>query len=187
MRIIAGELKGASIRMPNDKNTRPLKDLVRESIFNILKHSNKLTFNIENSQILDLYAGSGSFGLECLSRKAKNVCFVEKYKHAVEVLEKNIQKLKVKKKTQVFFSDIFKLQKNNFNLQFDLIFCDPPFKERKTKELIDFFIKEHLLTNNSIIIFHREKNVEDNMHDNFKIIEEKIYGLSKVIFGKCLV
>ena len=67
MRIIAGNLKGYSIFEPKSKNTRPLKDLVRESIFNILKHSNKLTFNIENSQILDLYAGSGSFGLDSLT------------------------------------------------------------------------------------------------------------------------
>ena len=80
MRIIAGKLKGSVLYMPKDKNTRPLKDLARESIFNLLTHSNKISFQLEQSNVLDLYAGTGSFGLECLSRKAKSVCFVEKKK-----------------------------------------------------------------------------------------------------------
>ena len=71
MRIIAGKLKGATLHMPKDKNTRPLKDLARESIFNLLTHSNKISLQLEQSNILDLYAGTGSFGLECLSRQAK--------------------------------------------------------------------------------------------------------------------
>ena len=84
--------------MPKDKNTRPLKDLARESIFNLLTHSNKILLQIKHSDVLDLYAGTGSFGLECLSRQARSVCFIEKKKGAIEILEKNIEKLKVKKK-----------------------------------------------------------------------------------------
>ena len=98
MRIIAGNLKGSTLHMPKDKNTRPLKDLARESIFNLLTHSNKILSQLKQSNVLDLYAGTGSFGLECLSRQARNVCFVEKKKDAIEILEKNIEKLKVKKK-----------------------------------------------------------------------------------------
>ena len=90
MRIIAGKLKGAILHLPKDKNTRPLKDLARESIFNLLTHSNKVSLQLEHSNILDLYAGTGSFGLECLSREAESVCFVEKKKSAIEILEKNI-------------------------------------------------------------------------------------------------
>ena len=63
MRIIAGRLKGAKLYIPRNKNTRPLKDLVRESIFNLLIHSNKILFQFKQSNILDLYAGTGSFGL----------------------------------------------------------------------------------------------------------------------------
>ena len=80
MRIIAGKLKGAILYLPKDKNIRPLKDLARESIFNLLTHSDKISLQLEQSNILDLYAGTGSFGLECLSRQAKSVCFVEKKK-----------------------------------------------------------------------------------------------------------
>ena len=103
MRIISGNLKGSKLYITKDNTTRPLKDLVRESVFNLLTHSNKITFKIEQSNILDLYAGTGSFGLECLSRKAKNVFFVENGMSAFKILEKNIEKLKLKKKKQKYF------------------------------------------------------------------------------------
>ena len=99
MRIIAGKLKGTTLFIPKNKDTRPLKDLVRESIFNLITHSNKIFFQLERSNILDLYAGIGSFGLECLSRQAQNVHFVEKKRDAVKILEKNITKLRVKSKS----------------------------------------------------------------------------------------
>ena len=78
MRIVAGKLKGFTLHMPKDKNTRPLQDLARESIFNLLVHSNKISLRLEQSNVLDLYAGTGSFGLECLSRQATSVCFVDR-------------------------------------------------------------------------------------------------------------
>ena len=107
MRIIGGQFKGSGLYIPESKDTRPLKDLVRESIFNLLFHSKKFIFEIENSNILDLYAGSGSFGLECLSRSAKFVCFVESKQLTFETLEKNIEKLRIKKKTETIFFDVF--------------------------------------------------------------------------------
>ena len=103
MRIIAGKLKGSTLLIPKNKNTRPLKDMVRESIFNLLTHSKKISLRLEKSNILDLYAGTGSFGLECLSRQAECVYFVENQKYAFEILEKNIEKLKIKNKTKIFF------------------------------------------------------------------------------------
>ena len=95
MRIIAGKYKKTSLYLPKDKKIRPLKDLVRESIFNFLIHSHKILFQLNKINVLDLYAGTGSFGLECLSRSAKVVVFVEKEKDSVHFLKKNIQKLKV--------------------------------------------------------------------------------------------
>ena len=79
MRIIAGKMKGTGLYLPKNKKTRPLKDLARESIFNLLKHSNKISFKFEKSNILDLYAGTGSFGLECASREAKSI-FLQRMK-----------------------------------------------------------------------------------------------------------
>ena len=79
MRIIGGAFKGKKIFEPTDISTRPLKDLTKESIFNIIIHSNKIETNLSNSNILDLFSGVGSFGLECLSRGASFVTFVENY------------------------------------------------------------------------------------------------------------
>ena len=89
MRIISGKFKGKRIVSPKDKATRPLRDLVKESIFNVIKHSNKIKINIEKSVVLDLFSGSGSFGLEAISRGAKKCLFVENYSNALEVLNKN--------------------------------------------------------------------------------------------------
>jgi 16S rRNA (guanine966-N2)-methyltransferase len=188
MRIIAGKLKGSTLNIPKDKNTRPLKDIARESIFNLLTHSNKIFLRLEQSNILDLYAGTGSFGLECLSRQAKSVCFVEKRKDAVEILEKNIEKLKLKNKVKIFFNDVFDIikKKNIFESKFDLIFCDPPFEDRNIEKLIELIFDEKLFSKNGIIILHRNKVVKEKLPNCIKIIEERTYGISKIIFGKFL-
>ena len=78
MRIISGSNKGKKLIMPKDKTTRPLKDMAKESIFNILAHANYINFHLKDSKVLDLFSGIGSFGLECISRDAKEIFFVEK-------------------------------------------------------------------------------------------------------------
>ena len=188
MRIIAGSFKGSKLYIPKNKNTRPLKDLVRESIFNLLTHSNKIICEFENANVLDLYAGSGSFGLECLSRKAKNVFFVEREKQAYKILNKNIQKLKVEEKTKVFFEDIFKLikKKNIFNSKFEIIFCDPPYDDKNIKKIIELIYNKNLLNRNGTIVLHRNKKTKEKFPNYFKIVDERIYGLSKIIFMKLL-
>ena len=93
MRIISGSFKGKKISDPKDIKTRPLKDLTKESIFNIIKHSNKLKVNLSNSNVLDLFSGVGSFGIECLSRDAKKVVFVENYSGVLQILKKNLKNL----------------------------------------------------------------------------------------------
>ena len=93
MRIISGNFRGKKLFLPDDKLTRPLKDLVKESIFNLIQHSKKINLTVENSLILDLFSGSGSFGIECISRGAKKVIFFENYSEALKILEKNLNLL----------------------------------------------------------------------------------------------
>ena len=88
MRIISGNFKGKKIIFPKNKKTRPLRDIVKESIFNLIENSNKFNIKIQNSNILDLFSGSGSFGLECISRGAKKVTFVENNFDTLMVLKK---------------------------------------------------------------------------------------------------
>ena len=188
MRIISGKLKGFTLYIPKDKSIRPLKDLARESIFNLLTHSKKILLELKQSNVLDLYAGTGSFGLECLSRQAKSVCFIEKKKDAIGILEKNIEKLKVKNKIKIFFNDIFELieKQNTFKSKFDLIFCDPPFKNTNIEKLIELIFNKNLLNKNGIIILHRRKTTKEKLPNYFEIVEERTYGISKIIFGKFL-
>ena len=112
MRIIAGKYKGTTLFITNDKGTRPLKDMVRESIFNLLTHSNKVSFILKKANVLDLYSGTGSFGLECLSREAQKVYFVENYDQSIEILNKNIKKLKCQNKAKVLNENAFNFFKN---------------------------------------------------------------------------
>ena len=189
MRIIAGKLKGTTLFPSKNKDTRPLKDLVRESIFNLLTHSNTISLQLEDSNILDLYAGTGSFGLECLSRNAKYVSFVENKNEAIEILEKNIEKLKVKNKIKIFYNDIFDLINNKKIIvsQFNIIFCDPPFKDTNINQLIELIYNNNLLSKDGIIILHRDKSNKDLLPKYFKVIDERVYGISKIIFGNFLL
>ena len=188
MRIISGSFKGKKILLPKDKLTRPLKDLTKESIFNIIKHSKLLEVNLENSNILDLFSGVGSFGLECLSRGATGVTFLESYKEVLTILKKNIENLKQQGSSSIIEKDIFAENTlKALNNKFDIIFMDPPYKEKKLVDLLDTIIKLKLLKDKGIIIIHRHKKEEDVFPNEFNIIIKKNYGISKVIFGNTLV
>ena len=185
MRIIAGIFRGKKIIQPKDNRTRPLKDLVKESIFNIIHHSNKLPVKIENSLILDLFSGVGSFGLECLSRGAKFVTFVENYKEVLVILNKNLKNLKLINNYEILEKDILNnLDLNSFNKKFDIIFLDPPYKEKNIFEIMNKIIDQNILNKNGLIVIHRHKNEIDKFPEKLKIIEEKKYGIAKIIFAK---
>ena len=184
MRIISGTLKGKKLYKPKDLLTRPLKDLTKESIFNIITHSNKFSIALEGANILDLFSGTGSFGLECLSRASKHVTFVENYKKILPILKKNIVNLNCEKKSKIIEKDInislsFKIIQN----QVDVIFLDPPYKEKKLLKMLENIFQSNLLKDKGIIIIHRHKKEVDEFPEKFIIIEEKSYGISRVIFG----
>ena len=185
MRIISGKYRGKKILQPKNKATRPLKDLTKESIFNIVTHSNKFNVVLEDSNILDLFSGVGSFGLECLSRGSAKSTFVENYKEVLIILKKNISSLNYEKEAIVIEKDILKtLDYKNFKEKFDIIFMDPPYKEKSLNLMLLQILNSKILNNEGVIIIHRQKNEEDSFPKEFRIIEEKTYGISKVIFGK---
>ena len=187
MRIISGEFKGKKILEPDDRTTRPLRDLVKESIFNIIKHSKKISVNLENSNILDLFSGVGSFGIEALSRGSRYVTFVENYPKVLGILRKNIQELKLNDKCEIIEKDILNnLNFKGFKSKFDIIFLDPPFNEKNLNQIMLRIHDSRLLEKNGILIIHRKSNTQDDLIPEFNEIEEKKYGLSKIIFGKYL-
>ena len=186
MRIISGLNKGKKLIMPKDKTTRPLKDMAKESIFNVLSHANYINFHLKDSKVLDLFSGIGSFGLECISRGSKLVLFLENYPPVLEILKKNIINLKYENKSKIMNIDAFKINKDTFRIdqKFQIIFCDPPYKEKKIELLIKKIIEIDILEKNGIIIIHRKKGDSDNYPKKFKVIDTKSYGLSTFVFGK---
>tara|TARA_Y100001958_G_C21093151_1_gene445638 strand:+ start:271 stop:831 length:561 start_codon:yes stop_codon:yes gene_type:complete len=185
MRIISGKLKGKKLFLPRDKKTRPLKDLVKISIFNLLDHSKKINKNLEGSSILDLFAGSGSFGLECLSRGCKIVYFFDNYIEAIKILEKNLSLFKNIKNYKIFKNDCFKFFNSNQKVdkKFDIIFLDPPYKEKRINQLIEKIIESKILNHDGIIIIHRHKKDKIEITNKIKIFDVRNYGLSKVYFA----
>ena len=182
MRIISGFLKGKKINFLKNSITRPLKDSVKENIFNIIKHSNKVQVKIDNSNILDLYSGVGSFGLESISLNAKYVTFVDKDYNATKTLLKNLNKYSLLKRSEVINVEI----KNFLKIckrKYSIFFFDPPFADKKFIEILKLIKEKKFFEKDHIVIIHREKKSDEDLSSILKTLIEKKYGRSKIIFG----
>ncbi|MDC3158244.1 16S rRNA (guanine(966)-N(2))-methyltransferase RsmD [Candidatus Pelagibacter sp.] len=183
MRIISGSFKGIKILEPKDIKTRPLKDLTKESIFNIIIHSKKFKINLKNSVILDLFSGVGSFGIECLSRNVKKVIFVENYNGVLPILKKNLENLNLNEKFSILEYDIYEGHVfSKLESKFDIIFLDPPYKDKNLDKLLIEINNQKILDENGIVIIHRHKNEQEIIPKVFQIVEQKKYGISKITF-----
>ena len=184
MRIISGIFKGKSISFLKSKITRPLKDSVKENIFNIINHSNLLKIKLDDANILDLYSGTGSFGIECISRGARGVTFVEKDNYAIEILNKNLIMLSIEEKTLIIKDKIENYLNTKKKEKFDIIFLDPPFAENEFINEIKLIKKNKVYSKNHLIIIHRESKSQDDLSGILKPLIVKRYSRSKIIFGK---
>ena len=148
-----------------------------------MKHSNLINVKVENSNILDLYSGVGSFGIESISRGAEKVTFVEQDNNAISVLKENLTKLSIISKTALISNKVenfFKIKKNN---KFNIFFLDPPFENKDFIQIL-YLIKQHKIFEvPHIIIIHREKETIDKFDNLMHIVLSKQYGRAKIIFG----
>ena len=183
MRIISGELKGRSFNFLRNDKTRPLKDNVKENIFNIIKHSKLINAKIESSNVLDLYSGVGSFGIESLSRNAKRVTFIEKDINVTNILKENLKKLSIFHKSKIFTDKIENVL-NRLEDKFNIFFLDPPFADKNYFFNLELIKNRKIFDSNHIVIIHREKNSRENFENILHIIEARHYGRSKIFFGK---
>lgn len=157
MRIISGKYKGSKIEGYDIVGTRPTMDRVKESLFGIIQ------YYLKDSTCLDLFAGSGSLGIEALSNGASTCYFVDKNKQVIEILNKNINKIKIEN-TNVIHNDY--LDALNYfiknNIKFDIIFLDPPYKENLIQPSINYIVDNNLLNDEGIVICEYEEEVFEN-------------------------
>lgn len=172
LRITSGELRGRFISVPKSDLIRPTTERVRETIFNIL--NNKISF--EGIKVLDLYAGSGALGFECLSRGAGEIHFVEKNAVIYRNLEENINLLQAGKRCKVFKIPALKFSSMKPVVEYDLILADPPFFKDDIYNVVANILENKYLRTNCFMIIERSIQTKQKDLDNLRIEPFKIIG-----------
>ena len=183
MRVISGTARGTTLHSIDNISTRPTLDRVKESLFNIIQNK------IEDSTVLDLFAGSGAIGIEFLSRRAEKAYFCDVSIKAIEMIEQNLNKTKLKEKAEVFNKDYLKCIEELKSIKFDIIFLDPPYKENFSIEALKRINEAKMLKNGGIIIIEtdepeRDKKEISNINIDYKIYDLRKYGRVSLIFLK---
>ena len=184
MRIIAGEFRGRKILPPASDATRPITDRVKQSVFDIL------TPLLDGATVFDCFAGTGSMGLECLSRGAKKVLFFESDRSALKLLDKNIEALKLRDRADIIPGDLFKwfespTKSQDSTIPADIIFLDPPYsflkdRPRDLQQLITN-LRNGLLQSTATIVFRHDANDALDLPGTLRT-DQRIYGGMAVEF-----
>lgn len=168
IRVTGGELKGYKLKLPPSENIRPTSEKVKEAIFSILGS------RTINCNFLDMFAGSGSVGIEALSRGADSCIFVEKNSLCCKIIKENIEKCRLIQKSKVIKNDVVKYIKSN-KIENSIIFIDPPYFEGIYQNIFYALSNSNLF--NSLIIVERFKKVKIPSNiSNIKLQKERIYG-----------
>ncbi|AOY77360.1 16S rRNA (guanine(966)-N(2))-methyltransferase RsmD [Clostridium formicaceticum] len=181
MRIIAGEARGLRLFTPKDLQIRPTSDRVKESIFNIVQNY------LYDGTVIDLFSGTGNLGIEALSRKAQKVYFVDKSQESIEIIKKNLHKTNFISKAEVLHADVVSAihKLANKNVQADIIFMDPPYKQGLAVVALEEIIRNKLLHPLGIVVVEHDKN-EDIPGEIDSILQFrcKNYGNTSATFYK---
>ncbi len=152
MRIISGKYKGHHLVSFKGDHLRPTTDRVKEALFN------KIQFELEGAIVLDLFSGTGNLGLEAISRGAEKVVFVDENPKSIEILKKNIEKLKVEKSSyEIVTLDAFRFLKKSTDRKFNFIFIDPPFTQKMAHDVMEALDKTSIYTPETFISIESQK------------------------------
>ena len=177
MRVIAGEAKGRKLLSVSGQVTRPITDRVKESLFNILGR------RVMNALFLDLFAGTGSVGIEALSRGAHRAVFVERNRQALKVITENLKRTGLADRAQVVGSDVFKFLKGEFDEKFDLIYIAPPqYKDLWAKTLLALDGREVLADEGLIIAQIHPKEFASLDLKSLQLADQRKYGSTLLCF-----
>jgi 16S rRNA (guanine(966)-N(2))-methyltransferase RsmD len=172
MRVISGFLRGRNIKGDNIVGTRPTMDSVKESLFAMIQSS------IKDSVCLDLFAGSGSLGIEAVSNGAKLVFFVDNNYIAINTIKNNIKTFNIESFSKVLLNDYFKslLYFKNNNIKFNLIFLDPPYKEHLIDNILKFIDESNLLYEGGQVICEFDNELLKDKYNTLEVIKTRKYG-----------
>ena len=174
MRIISGKYKGKNILGYDIDGTRPTQDRVKESLFGIIQDY------LQDSVCLDLFAGSGSLGIEALSNGAFKVYFVDNNKKCIDILRKNLTNIK---EENVIVNNDYLLALDSFinaKVKFDIIFLDPPYNLNCIADILNIIDKNELLNEGGIVVCEYEYDNFSSNYLNLEIIKERKYGYKNI-------
>jgi len=186
MRIISGKFRGLKLHSPTNIEIRPTSDRLRESLFSII-NSNKYGANIIDANVIDICTGTGALGIEALSRGAKNLYLIDNKQNSLNIVKTNLSKIKsydIESSVYIRKADAKKPFKN-INLIFDIVLIDPPYNSSVIQECLPLLKEYNLIDNNSLIFAETSKQETIDV-DNFKILDTKFYGKSKLTIIKLL-
>ena len=170
MRIITGFARGTKLETLEGNDTRPTLERVKEAVFSAIQN------RIEGRRVLDLFAGSGQLGLECLSRGAESAVFVDGEKKAVEVIKSNVKKTHFEEKARVYTSDYLEyLKVAKGKEKFDIVFLDPPFSKGMMDKALKTMLDADVLSDRAMVICESDTD-EIPKHDGYEIYKHKKYG-----------
>jgi len=182
MRIIAGDFRGRLLQSVRDLSVRPTTDRAKQTIFDIL--TNRISF--VGLDVLDLFAGSGSLGLEAVSRGIKTVTFIDKSRKSIGVLEKNIASLGCEAQCSVYQADVFWYLKN-IHKTFDLIFVDPPYSLENIGTLPNAIYDSGSVHESTYIVMEHSKQSAIMLDEQKYEILKKPFGQTTVLILKAIV
>ena len=182
MRIIGGTYRGKKIEWIDKNFTRPTRDSVREAIFNI--YCNGYGYQLSGKKVLDLFAGTGSLGLEAFSRGAQEITFVENNNYALNFLNRNRQSLNALEHTKVIKTRVEDLlAETPASEAYDLIFIDPPYKIPFWKTILKRLHKNNWVHAETVIILETPAEIKLET-PLFDVIEDRVYRKTRVMFLK---
>jgi len=176
MRIIGGKYKGRHIYSSKNNRIRPTTNRNKEFIFNVLDNF------VKDANVLDLFCGSGSLGLEAASRGAKQITFVDSSHSSLRITQKNIDRFRLKEEYQVIQKNVLTFLRQN-KLSYDLIFADPPFKWNHYIELLPLAFLPENLSEFGLLVLESERTHNIEWETNvYEVIRQKKYDRSVITF-----
>ena len=178
MRVITGSARGCRLKELEGMETRPTTDRVKEGLFNIIQ------FDIEGRKVLDLFAGTGQLGIECLSRGAVSAVFVDERRDACRLVEENIKRARVQDRSRVVQSDYLSFLSRKGS-DYDLIFLDPPYAEKLIPKALELLLSGRLIKRTSLIVCESGSDADvfggkGELEARFEILRSVKHGIAHI-------